>query len=65
MPVVRVEMWQGKSKEVKDNIAKDITEVFVKNLGCPPEAVTVVYDDRPKTDWYTGGKSHDKLYVDK
>jgi Uncharacterized protein, 4-oxalocrotonate tautomerase homolog len=54
MPTVKIELWAGKTKELKDSLAQDITNIIVKHIGCPPEGVTIVFDERPKADWYTG-----------
>ena len=55
MPVVIVEMWAGRSQEQKKTIIKGITEVFGK-VGTPAEAVHVIINDVPKSNWGTGGK---------
>ena len=55
MPVVIVEMWAGRTPEQKKTIAKGITDAFVK-VGTPAEAVHVIINDVPKTNWATGGK---------
>jgi 4-oxalocrotonate tautomerase len=55
MPIVRVEMWTGRSTEVKRKMAQEITTVVVKNTGCPPQAVTVLFADVAKDDWAIGG----------
>ncbi len=55
MPVVIVEMWAGRTAEQKKTIIKGITEVFGK-VGTPADAVHVIINDVPKTNWGTGGK---------
>lgn len=55
MPVVIVEMWAGRTQEQKKTIIKGITEVFGK-VGTPADAVHVIINDVPKTNWGTGGK---------
>ncbi len=55
MPIVIVEMWAGRSQEQKKIIVQGITEVFTK-VGTPAEAVHIVINDVPKTNWGTGGK---------
>jgi 4-oxalocrotonate tautomerase len=55
MPFVIVEMWEGRSQEQKKQLAKDITEAFVKN-SIPAEAVQIILKDNPKTCWAQGGK---------
>ncbi len=55
MPVVTVEMWEGRTQEQKRQLAKDITEAFVK-IGVPAQAVHVIMNDHPKSCWAQGGK---------
>jgi len=55
MPVVIVEMWEGRSIEQKKQLAHDITEAFVK-IGTPADAVHVILKDNPKSCWAQGGK---------
>jgi 4-oxalocrotonate tautomerase len=54
MPVVTVEMWQGRTIEQKKLLAEGITEAFVK-IGTPKEKVTVILKDNPKHNWSEGG----------
>ena len=55
MPVVTVEMWQGRSIEQKKQLVEGITEAFVK-IGTPKEKVTVILKDNAKHNWGEGGK---------
>jgi 4-oxalocrotonate tautomerase len=55
MPVVIVNMWAGRSTEQKKTLVKGITDVFVQ-VGTPAEAVHIILNDVPKTNWGTGGK---------
>ena len=55
MPVVFVEWYAGRTKQQKAELAKLITNDFVKVAGVPPEAVQVVYRDVDKEDWAIGG----------
>ena len=55
MPIVRVEMWEGRTVEQKRELAKAITEDMVKIAGAKPEAVVVIFEDVPKHNWATGG----------
>ena len=38
MPVIHVELWEGRPTAVRDAIAEDITASVVKHLGVLPEA---------------------------
>ena len=55
MPVVIVEMWEGRTIEQKKQLVEGITSVFV-NIGVHPEAVHIIIKDNPKHNWATGGK---------
>ena len=55
MPVVSVEMWEGRTIDQKRQLVEGITETFVK-IGTPAEAVHIVINDIPKHDWGNGGK---------
>ncbi len=55
MPVIRVEMFTGRSIDQKRALVKELTEGFVKSCGGTPESVTVVITDVEKSDWGSGG----------
>jgi len=55
MPVVIVEMWEGRTVEQKKQLAEGITSSLVK-IGVPQEAVHIIIKDNPKHNWAIGGK---------
>ncbi len=55
MPVVTVEMWEGRTIDQKKQLVEGITSAFVK-IGTPSEAVHVILKDVPKHNWAIGGK---------
>ncbi len=55
MPVVTVEMWEGRTIEQKKQLAEGITLSFIK-IGTPKEAVQIIIKDIPKHNWAIGGK---------
>ena len=55
MPVVIIEMWQGRTIEQKSQLAQGITEEFAK-IGVPRDQVHIIFKDNPKHNWATGGK---------
>lgn len=56
MPIVRVEMWKGTSKDVKARLAKAITEDVATIAGKRPENIAVLFTDYEKEDWSIGGE---------
>ncbi len=62
MPIVRVEMWAGRPPEFRAALAREITEVVVRRVGCEPRAVTVIVDEIPKENWLIGGQPCTELF---
>jgi 4-oxalocrotonate tautomerase len=60
MPVVIVEMWEGRTTEQKEKLIKGITKAF-EEIGTKPEALHVILHDVPKTNWGTKGEQASKL----
>ena len=49
-------MWEGRTVEQKKQLAKDLTEAFVK-IGVPAEAVHIILKDNPKSCWHKAANS--------
>lgn len=56
MPVITVEMWEGRSIDTKKKLVKKLTETTCEVLGCPKNAVTVIIYDVPKHNWGVEGE---------
>jgi 4-oxalocrotonate tautomerase len=56
MPMIRVEMYPGRSVEQKRAFAKAVTESFVQICGSTPQSVQVVFVEVEKSDWATAGQ---------
>ena len=55
MPVVIVEMWEGRTIAQKKQLVEGITSV-ITDTGVPPEAVHIIIKDNPKHNWAAAGK---------
>ncbi len=62
MPVVKIDMWSGRSVEEKEKIIQKVTDAICETCGCPKEAVTVVIDEIPKENWGSAGEQHSKKF---
>ena len=51
MPIVRVEMWPGRTHEQKAKLAKAITDAVRDIAGAPPEATIIVFEYVSKDNW--------------
>lgn len=56
MPIIRIEMWEGRDKETKKKLVERITEETCEVLNCPKQAITVVIYDIPKHNWGIEGE---------
>ncbi|MCH7895537.1 MAG: 4-oxalocrotonate tautomerase [candidate division NC10 bacterium] len=56
MPVVHIQMIEGRSVEQKRQLAEAITRALVDIAKTAPEAVNIVIDDYPRTNWAKAGK---------
>ena len=56
MPIVRVELWKGATKETKSKLAKAITNDVVTIANKKPQSVIVLFTDFEKEDWAIGGE---------
>lgn len=55
MPIVRVQMWSGRTAAQKGELARAITEAVVNIAKAPPEATIVIFEDIAKENWAEGG----------
>ena len=64
MPILRVSLWSGRTKEKKAELAKALTDVMAQVANVPPQAVTIQFEELPKENWATGGELHTELFKD-
>ena len=55
MPIVKVSMWSGRTKQQKAELAKAITDAMVNIGKTTPEATIIVFEDVSKDDWAEAG----------
>jgi len=55
MPIVRVEMWPGRTQAQKAELARVITEAVVTIAHTTPESTIVIFDDVVKENWAVAG----------
>ncbi len=59
MPIVRIELLAGRSPEVKQNLAAELTAVVARHLGNDPAHVYVMFQDVAHGDWAVAGRVFD------
>jgi len=55
VPIVRIEMWTGRTHAQKTELARVITEAMVTIAHTTPEATIVIFDDVAKENWAAAG----------
>ena len=56
MPLITVQLFEGRTVEQKRAYAKALTDATVEVLNCTPEAVDIIFRDVSKSDWASAGK---------
>jgi 4-oxalocrotonate tautomerase family enzyme len=56
MPVIRVELFAGRTREQKRAFTKAVTDAFVATCGGTPQSVHVIFQDIEKDDWGVAGR---------
>ena len=60
MPLVEISMFEGRDAEAKERMIAEVTDAVVRTSGAPPEAVTVIIRDVPRSDWARAGVPYSK-----
>ena len=56
MPVIRVEMWEGRTLEQKRELVEVLTREVARIAGSKPDSIYVIIEDVKKENWGAGGK---------
>ncbi|WP_363246956.1 4-oxalocrotonate tautomerase [Reyranella sp.] len=56
MPMINVQMFEGRTIEQRRALAKELTEGTCRALGCTPDAVQIILTDIKKENWAEAGK---------
>ena len=64
MPVIKVEMFSGRTADQKRKLVKALTDSFIEVCGGKPQSVHIILKDVNKGDWAVGGELCSDLYPD-
>ncbi len=56
MPIIRIEMLEGRSLEKKRELVATLTRETARIAGCAEASVYVVIEDVKKENWGSGGQ---------
>ncbi len=57
MPLVKIELFPGRSPEKKAELAREITTTLERVAGIKPEATTVMFAEVKPEDWFVAGEA--------
>jgi 4-oxalocrotonate tautomerase len=55
MPVVTVELWEGRTLDQKRRLCKAITDAMVEHADARPDGLHVIIHEIPRENWARGG----------
>ncbi|ACS78900.1 4-oxalocrotonate tautomerase [Maridesulfovibrio salexigens] len=64
MPVIKVEMFEGRTIEQKRELVEVLSKETARITGCSVESIYVVIDEVKKENWGAGGKLCSDKYPD-
>ncbi len=56
MPIVRIEMWPGRTQAQKRELARAITEAVCNIAQTTPDATIVIFRDVERENWAQSGR---------
>jgi 4-oxalocrotonate tautomerase len=55
MPIIQINMFEGRTVEQKRKLVAEVTQAVVNSLGIEPERVRIMIHDMPKHDFGIAG----------
>lgn len=55
MPIIHIEMIEGRTVDQKRAMAKKITDLIVDELSVKPEAISIIFRDMKKDEYARAG----------
>ena len=56
MPIVQIELLEGRTVAQKRSLVEKVTEAIMESIGAPAEKVTIIIRDMPKENYAKAGK---------
>ncbi len=56
MPVVKIDMWEGRDKAMKRKLIQAVSKTVAETLTIPVDRIHVIITDVPKDNWGLKGE---------
>ncbi|MFE4515760.1 2-hydroxymuconate tautomerase [Kitasatospora sp. NPDC056783] len=60
MPMIRVQMFPGRTSEQKEALVQELTEAIVRTCDAKTEDVWVIIDEVERENWALGGTMYSR-----
>lgn len=61
MPIIVAHILEGRDREVKTRLIRNLTDTVVETLGVPRESVRIILSEMGKEDYGIGGRTAKEL----
>ena len=61
MPIVKIDMWEGRDKETKRRLIQAISKTLAETLAIPADRIHIIISDVPKDNWGLKGEQASEL----
>ena len=61
MPVVHIDMWEGRDKETKKKLIESVADAIASTLNIPDERIEIIINELPKENWGKGRKQASEI----
>ncbi len=56
MPIVRIDLWEGRDSETRRELVRNVSEVVSETLDVSIDHVRVILNEIPRENWGIGGE---------
>lgn len=60
MPMIRVQMFPGRTSDQKEALVKEVTEAIVRNCDAKQEVVWVIIEEVERENWALAGTMYSR-----
>jgi len=61
MPVVKIDMWEGRDKAMKRLLIQAVSKTVAETLAIPVDRIHIIITDVPKHNWGIKGEQASEL----
>ena len=61
MPVVKIDMWEGRDRETKRKLIQAVTKAVSETLNVSAEHIHIILNEVPKDNWGMMGEQASRL----